>query len=77
MNYGLTKAPDGELPVQRSMKDLWGSRVIEINRPPRDQSINEDIQKYGAHLTGGDDEYSWYKKHKGYSKKEYYHEFHN
>lgn len=72
----LTKCFDGDLPKQHSIRELFGSRVIENNALIRDRSVNEDIQEYGAHFGGrmpagtivDGSEYMWYKKHKGYSK---------
>lgn len=52
---------------QHDMKDLFRGRVINIDRPPRDKSINEEIQETGAHGCGSGNEAEWYKRNKGYS----------
>jgi hypothetical protein len=53
-------------------------KVVDINRPRKDEDINETIRMKGAHI-GNDpdrdeaeedmDELAWYMKHKGYSEK--------
>lgn len=46
---GLSKVNDGHLPKQHSIKDLFGNRVVNIDREARDRSMNEEIQEKGAH----------------------------
>jgi hypothetical protein len=50
---GLSRAYEGELPPQHSIEDLFGEGlVISLDQPPRDRSMNEDIEEKGAHFGG-------------------------
>lgn len=37
----------------RSLETLFKDRVLVIDRPPRDRTVNQDIEDFGAHLGGG------------------------
>jgi hypothetical protein len=52
---------------QHDVKDLFRGRVINVDRPPRDKSINDEIQQKGAEYWGPVSEVTWYKRNKGYS----------
>jgi hypothetical protein len=47
--FDLTKVSDGEMPKQHSIQDLFKG-TVNIDRPPKDRSVNEDIQEKGAYL---------------------------
>jgi hypothetical protein len=44
-------------------------KVVDTNRPRKDEDLNETIQREGAQVWGPESELAWYLKHKGYSKK--------
>lgn len=73
MSQGLQRINSGPLPKQHSLEELYPGRVVHINRPPRDESINDRIQREGANLGSRSlnpdkSEKAWYRTHKGYSK---------
>ena len=37
----------------RPIEDIFKGRVLHVDRPPRDRTVNEDIEEFGAHLGGG------------------------
>ena len=50
MNHGLTRIGDGYLPEQHSIEDIFGKdQMVDIDREPRDPSVNDEIQEKGAH----------------------------
>jgi hypothetical protein len=58
------------LTKNRAVGELFPGREVILTRPPRDRSVNEDIEERGAHMGhGGESEGSWYRRHKGYSEK--------
>jgi len=76
MNMGLTSVPSG-LPEDRVQFDLSRHfKIIQKESSIKDEDLNKQIQKEGAHywgagpeeqpLTGSEAE--WYARHKGYSK---------
>ena len=48
----LERVPDGLLPPQRSISELMPGRVVDCDRPPKDESWEERAAREGAHVGG-------------------------
>lgn len=55
----LDKVTDGIRAKQHDMKGLFGNRLIEHNRPSKDENMNDAIQADGAQYRGSGNEASW------------------
>jgi len=65
----LERIPDGLLPPQRSISELMPGRVVDCDRPPKDESWEERAAREGAHQGLGTnrelDERNWLRSRLG------------
>lgn len=78
-NNGMRLIPQGELPLTRTMRDLFPGLVVECDRPPRDEPLCDIASREGAYIGGAAgtrsdieqalDEWGWLKRRRNTTSK--------